>query len=114
MNQIISLKENRDFRRLYHRGKSAATKYLVLYAAKNKLGYNRLGLTASVKLGGAVQRNRVKRILREAYRLHAHELAQGWDYVIVARSSGVYVKCQDMEQMLRKAAKQLQLLQNNT
>ena len=65
MKNTISLKENHEFRRLYHRGASSAGRHLVLYCRKNKLGCNRLGLTVSAKLGKAVQRNRVKRLFRE-------------------------------------------------
>ena len=68
MKHTVSLKENYEFRRLYHRGNQTADRYLVLYSRKNNLGYNRLGLTVSVKLAGAVGRNRVKRLFREAYR----------------------------------------------
>lgn len=112
MNKTFSLKENRDFRRMYHRGKSAATGHLVLYAAKNRLGYRRLGLTVSVKLGGAVQRNRVKRLLREAFRLHAQEFPESWDFVIVARTRAVKAKCQDIDRALIKAADELHLRQS--
>ena len=66
MKNTISLKENHEFRRLYHRGTSSAGRHLVLYCRKNKLGRNRLGLTVSAKLGKAVQRNRVKRLFRES------------------------------------------------
>lgn len=112
MKQTFSIKENRDFRRLYHRGKSAANSYLVLYASKNRLGYSRLGITVSVKLGGAVVRNRMKRLLREAYRLHERELPAGWDFVLVARSRARQAKCGDIEQALLEAAAKLGLRQN--
>ncbi len=109
MKETFSIKENRDFRRMYHRAKSAPTGVLVLYAAKNRLGHRRLGLTVGVKLGGAVVRNRCKRLLREAYRLHEHELPQGWDYVLVARTRLTGAKCQDAERALLKAADTLGL-----
>lgn len=79
------LKQNSDFRRLYARGKSAAGPYMVLYCGKNRLGLNRLGITASKKLGGAVKRNRIRRRVREVYRLSEHLLRPGVDLVIVAR-----------------------------
>ncbi len=85
MKSTYVIKANHEFRRLYHRGKSAANRYLVLYCMKNRRPYNRLGLTVSAKFGGAVQRNRAKRLFREAYRLHESELKQGFDLVLVAR-----------------------------
>jgi ribonuclease P protein component len=65
----ISLNENHVFRRLYRSGKSAVSSCAAVYVKKNRLGANRLGITVSKKLGGAVQRNRAKRVVREAYRL---------------------------------------------
>ena len=71
MKKTVSLKENHEFRRLYHRGVSTAGKHVVIYCRRNKLGCNRLGLTVSVKLGKAVQRNRIKRRLRADVRARA-------------------------------------------
>ena len=65
MKKTVSLKENHEFRRLYHRGVSTAGKHVVIYCRRNKLGYNRLGLTVSAKLACAVKRNRIKRLFRE-------------------------------------------------
>lgn len=84
-----SLKENSMFRRLYAKGKSAANSYLVVYCRRNGTDENRIGFTVSKKLGHAVVRNRVRRRLREIYRLHEQEFRQGWDLVVVARSRTV-------------------------
>ena len=87
MQHTQSLCENNRFRALYARGKSAAAPSLVVYARKNRLKtISRMGITCSVKLGGAVQRNRMRRRLREAYRLQEGQFAPGYDIVIVARS----------------------------
>ena len=71
-----SLKLNHIFRRLYRKGQSAANGYLVLYCRKNGSRQNRIGLTVSAKLAHAVQRNRLRRQLREIYRLHEAQLAR--------------------------------------
>jgi len=105
MNNTVSLKENYEFRRMYRKGVSSANRFLVLYCKKNKLGFNRLGLTVSVKLGGAVQRNRAKRLMREAYRLNEGAFAKGIDVVIVARSRAVGAKYFDIEKSLLCAVK---------
>ena len=86
-----SLKLNHIFRRLYH-SKGVADSYLVLYARKNHLPQNRVGVTVSKKLGKAHIRNRVRRRLREVYRLNEDLFQPGWDIVVVARS-----KCVDAE-----------------
>ena len=103
MKNTISLKENYAFRRLYHQGVSSAGRHLILYCRKNRLECNRLGLTVSAKLAGAVQRNRIKRLFREAYRLHETEFAKGIDLVLVARSRAVGATYWEIEQSLLRA-----------
>ena len=84
-----SLKKSHIFRRLYRKGRSAANGYLVLYCRKNGTGENRVGLTVSSKLGCAVVRNRVRRRLREIYRLNESRFRPGFDLVVVARSRAI-------------------------
>ena len=91
MKFSCALKLNHIFRRLYATS-GQANGYLVLYARPNRLGINRVGITAGKKLGHAVVRNRVRRRLREAYRLNEDKFTPGWDIVLVARS-----KCVDAE-----------------
>ena len=80
-----SLKLNHIFRRLYKTA-GHGNSFLVLYARKNGSRTNRVGVTVSKKLGGAVTRNRVRRRLREVYRLNEALFQPGWDIVVVARS----------------------------
>ena len=90
-----ALKLNHIFRRLYStNGKSSP--FLVLYAKKNRLEQNRVGITVSKKLGGAVVRNRVRRRLREVYRLHEDRFIPGYDIVVVARSRAVDASFEDL------------------
>ena len=83
-----SLKLNHIFRRLYHTN-GFGNGYLVLYARKNRTESNRVGITVSKKLGKAHIRNRVRRRLREVYRLNEDQFQSGWDIVIVARSKAI-------------------------
>ena len=85
MKYSSALKLNHIFRRLYHTGASANS-FLVLYAKPNKSDMNRIGITVSKKLGHAVIRNRIRRRLREIYRLNEDQFQPGWDIVVVARS----------------------------
>ena len=105
-----SLKLNHLFRRLYHKGKSAAGKYLVIYCRRNGTQENRIGLTVSTKLGHAVVRNRVRRRLREIYRLHESQFQPGWDIVVVARSRAVDAPYQKLERAYLSQADKLGLL----
>ena len=85
MKFSCALKLNHIFRRLYATS-GHANGYLVLYARPNRSGMNRVGITAGKKLGHAVVRNRVRRCLREVYRLNEDRFIPGWDIVVVARS----------------------------
>ena len=85
MKFSTSLKLNHVFRRLY-RTNGFAGPYLVLYARKNRTEENRVGITVSKKLGKAHIRNRIRRRLREVYRLNEEKFLPGWDIVLVARS----------------------------
>ena len=88
MKFSYALKLNHIFQRLY-RTTGVANSYVVLYARKNGTNTNRVGITVSKKLGHAVVRNRVRRRLREIYRLHEDKFQPGWDIVVVARSKTV-------------------------
>jgi ribonuclease P protein component len=80
------LSRSAEFERVYRQGRSIANRHLVLYTFPNPSSTRpRLGLSVSRKVGGAVQRNRVKRLLREAFAHAEGELAPGQDVVVVAR-----------------------------
>ena len=79
------LKGVRAFARVFGGRCSASNKYLVIYAASNDLPYPRLGLTVGKRHGNAVRRNRIKRLLREAFRLEGDTLPAGYDFVCVPR-----------------------------
>ena len=83
-----SLKLNHIFKRLYHTN-GFGNGFLVLYARKNRTDTNRAGITVSKKLGKAHIRNRVRRRLREVYRLHEDQFQPGWDIVVVARTKAI-------------------------
>lgn len=102
-----ALNKNREFTRVYHRGKSYVHPFLVLYVAKNRLGHLRLGLTATKKVGGAVQRNRARRVMRAAASAHLAPQCGGYDIILVARQRTPACKSQQVSAalagLLRKA-----------
>ena len=88
MKFSTSLKYNHIFQRLYRTG-GQANGYLVLYARKNRSGQNRVGITVSKKLGKAHVRNRIRRRVREVYRLNEAAFRPGWDIVVVVRGKAI-------------------------
>lgn len=109
MKHTVSMKQNYEFQRLYAKGKSAANGYLVVYWRKNGLGRSRLGLTVGKKVGGAVTRNRIRRRLREIYRLHEAELPAGRDLVVVARVKSAFAGYRQLERSFLSLADKLGL-----
>ncbi len=105
-----SLRKNYEFRRVYSRGKSAAAPCLVVYARRNGSCGNRLGLTVSTKLGCAVVRNRVRRRLREIYRLNEPRLRRGYDIVVVARHRAAQAEYSRLEREMLRSLTELGLL----
>ena len=96
MNSVETLKTNSDFRRAYARGKSYTNPALVMYVRKNRAGSCRIGITASKKIGNAVQRNRARRVIREAFRQVNLPLKGNYDVVFVARTKTVHKKSTDI------------------
>lgn len=94
---------NKEFSRAYARGKAFVHPKLVLYVVKNRLGKTRVGITATKKIGNAVQRNRARRVIRAAlYEILPYQMG-GLDLVFVAR--GQTARCKSGE--IRLAAEQL-------
>jgi ribonuclease P protein component len=110
MPKTLSIKENRLFRAAYARGRSAARKTMAVYVLKDRCKtVNRLGITVSVKLGGAVQRNRIRRRLKETYRLCETRLSGGHDIVIVGRHAALTAPFETLQADFASIARELRL-----
>ena len=108
-----TLKRNHEFHRIYSKGESAVTPYLVLYARKSGRSGNRIGFTVSNKLGNAVKRNRIRRRLREIYRLNEDRFVRGTELVVVARTRAVGATYYQLENAFISASKRLDILSEN-
>lgn len=102
MGEIITLKENREFKRVYNRGKSFVSPALVTYAFKNRSQNIRIGITTSKKIGNAVQRNRSRRIIRAAFAEIKPQISNGYDIIFVARGKTPHVKSTDILRCMKK------------
>jgi ribonuclease P protein component len=88
-SKVQHLRRPAEFERVYQRKASASDGRIIVYAAANELGHARIGLSVSRKVGGAVIRNRCRRLLREAFRLSRDQLPAGVDLVIIPRSGWI-------------------------
>ncbi|MCI8877500.1 MAG: ribonuclease P protein component [Oscillospiraceae bacterium] len=96
---------------MYAKAKSAVTPCMVVYCRRNRLGRNRLGVTVSTKLGGAVVRNRARRRLREVFRLAQPGMKQGWDMILVARARAVDGPWKKLTAAFDRACRELGVLE---
>ena len=83
MKKIDTLKKNYEFKNVLNKGKFYKGKYLIVYLTKNNKNKNIIGIAISKKIGKAVQRNRLKRIIRESYRLQKNDLVKGYNIVFL-------------------------------
>ena len=111
MKAAVTVKENYEFRRIYRKGRSAVSPYFVVYCLKNRAGASRLGVTVSKKLGHAVVRNRVRRRIREIYRLNRDKMRPGWDVIVVGRGRSAAGPYRKMNEAYLDCLRRLSLLQ---
>ena len=102
MSDFVTLKLNGDFRRLYNRGRAVTNPALVMYYSKNRAGICRIGITTGKKIGNAVERNRSRRIIKEAFRSVVKEVNGNYDIVFVARSRTKYQKSTYIEKVMKE------------
>ena len=104
MQKFVSLNQNKDFLRLYYRGKSCARPAVVVYAMKNRAGVCRVGITTSKKIGNAVERNRSRRVIKAAFNevLKENQINGNWDFVFVARGKTRYVKSTKLSLVIKE------------
>ena len=109
MKAAVTVKENYVFRRIYRKGQSSVQSALVGYCQKNRQGKTRLGVTVSTKLGKAVVRNRVRRRIREIFRLSQGKMKQGYDCIVVARTRAAHADYWELKRAFEKTCKKLDL-----
>jgi ribonuclease P protein component len=89
MSKLYTLKKNNEFKKVYSRGRSVAGQSIVLYFLPGITGRKNFGFSVGKKVGKAVVRNRVKRVLRELCRINQHCFKDGYNYVLIPRKGFV-------------------------
>lgn len=103
------LKKDREFRRVYKSGKSMANKLLIIYVVNNLSENNRVGFTVSKKVGKSVVRSRVKRLMKESFRLNENKIKIGYDIVFVARAGCKDATYKEVESAMLHLIKKMNL-----
>ena len=107
-----TITDNCDFRRAYARGKAYTDPALVTYVIRNRAGICRIGITASKKIGNAVQRNRARRVIRAAYLAVPEALSGSYDIVFVARTRTVRKKSTELTPVIEKHLRSAGVIRN--
>lgn len=111
--RAILIKRRADFQRVYQKGKTFSNHMLVIYIFQADALADRIGFAAGKKLGSAPVRNRVKRLLRESYRLHRHEIAEGYALLLVGRKAATTASRQTVERALLDLLRRAKLLKSH-
>lgn len=106
----IIVKENGDFQKIYRYGRSLANRNMVMYYCKAFHPVQRVAFAAGKKLGDAVIRNRVKRLLREVYRQHRHEIEDDYCLLLVGRAAAVDLTSTALEKSFYSLCKRANIL----
>lgn len=99
LNWLTKLKKNCEIQEVFEKGHSINGRYLVVYFLRNSLNINRFGFCVGKKIGTAVSRNYIKRLLREAVRSFSNFNQEGWDILLVARS---LIKNANLESIIKE------------
>ena len=97
MSKIQGLRSNMEFKRVYSKGKTYWNRNLVLYVKKNELGHNRVGYSITKKVGNSVVRNKIRRRMKEIYRLNFHKLKGDYDIIIIPKKNVVNISYRELE-----------------
>lgn len=97
MEKKFRIRKNMEFQNIYKVGKSYWNRNLVLYVKKNGLNETRVGYTITKKIGNAVTRNKMRRRMKEIYRLNFHNIKEGYDLIFIAKRSIVNISYDELE-----------------
>ena len=110
--KITTITSNRDYQRIYRRGRSFVSPTLVTYALKTKNNNLRIGITTSKKVGKAVNRSRSRRVIRAAFYHVDADMSAPYDLIFVARTRTAFVKSYEVERAMKEHLSQLNIIKS--
>lgn len=112
VKKVYSLKKNQEFKKVYSSSCSCANRQLIGYFMKNQGLENRIGISVSKKVGNSVVRHRLKRLVKEAYRLNLSKIKSGYDIVIIVRTGAIGKDYWEIESSLLHLLNLRKMIQN--
>ena len=106
----LTLRKQSDFTRVYNKGNSKGSRYIVVLYKKNNMEYTRTAFVSSKKVGNSVERNRSRRIMRAAYDSMKDKIVQGYDIIFVARSSIIGISEKELQRSMYGTVKSCGLM----
>ena len=97
MNKIFRLRSNLEFKKVYGGGKNYWNRNLILYVKKNNIGNTRVGYSITKKIGNAVVRNKIRRRMKEIYRLNFHNIMDNYDLIFIPKKNIVHISYKELE-----------------
>jgi ribonuclease P protein component len=110
MQYSEGLKKNKDFSHVYNGRYSRSSGPLYMYVRENGMNMNRIGVVVSKKVGNSVVRHRIKRMVKENYRLDEISYKKGYDMVVVAKKSAATADFYDIKKSMAELCKACHLL----
>jgi ribonuclease P protein component len=96
------IRHPQDFRRVMKLGRKLQSKHFLLFLRDNETGFQRFGMVIKREIGPATYRNRIKRYLREFFRLHKHQIRESLDIIILSKKGPMLGRYTEVEEELRK------------
>ena len=112
MEKEYRLRSNDDFIKVYKKGKKYWNRNLILYVRKNGLKYSRVGFSITKKVGNSVVRNKIRRRMKEIYRLNFDNIKVGYDIIFIPKKNTVDINYKDLEKAMLHIFKKGDLLKD--
>ncbi|HHX22731.1 MAG: ribonuclease P protein component [Tepidanaerobacteraceae bacterium] len=105
MNKCLRLTKNLEFKNVYKAGRRWTSPFFTMYIKKNNLNHSRLGVSVSKKVGKSVIRNKIKRRLKEIFRLNLDNIKTGWDIVLSVKPAAISLDYYEIDREVKSLFK---------